>query len=278
MRWVVFLVIPWICLATIFTYAILILGSSVVSSSVYFLGMRTPPIMNKAAPFFGVTYHEVGDAMKQWVLDGRHPAVTAGGNDDNYDPLADENMLYFLPNGNVGYRPIPGARPLPNRKRWFESPIDPNAAVQGGLVRFPINQAYVRITSKYGDRRTDTDFHNGIDISMYSGTPLRPFAGGLSQVVAVGYMEGGYGHYVVLSHGSGNDRVLTLYAHLSSVHVQPGQVIGENDTIGLSGNTGNSTGPHLHFEVIRMGENGIPVNISPCELPSFAESAPEGAC
>lgn len=89
--------------------------------------------------------------------------------------------------------------------------------------------------------------HNGIDIGAPVGTPTYAAAGG-SVILAKddSGWNGGYGNYVVIDHGSG---VQTLYAHLSAVSVSVGQSVGAGDTIGAVGNTGKSTGSHLHFEV-----------------------------
>ena len=63
-----------------------------------------------------------------------------------------------------------------------------------------------------------------------------------------------YGNYVVVSHGSGNT---TLYAHMSSRKVSVGAYVNQGDVLGITGSTGNSTGPHLHFEI---SENGVRIN------------------
>lgn len=95
--------------------------------------------------------------------------------------------------------------------------------------------------------------YNGVDISAPSGTPIYASAAG-SIVVAKnddGY-NGGYGNYIVIDHGNGTQ---TLYAHMSSTAVSGGS-IGKGDLIGYVGNTGRSTGNHLHFEV-RGGTNPL---------------------
>ncbi|WP_368860585.1 M23 family metallopeptidase [Streptomyces sp. RK75] len=85
--------------------------------------------------------------------------------------------------------------------------------------------------------------HTGVDFSAASGTPVKSVAAG--EVVAAG--DGGaYGNQVVVRHADGK---YTQYGHLSSLSVQVGQQVGAGTQLGLSGSTGNSTGPHLHFEV-----------------------------
>ena len=75
-----------------------------------------------------------------------------------------------------------------------------------------------------------------------------------SGTVIISQYSSSYGNYVVISHGSGNT---TLYAHMSSRKVEAGQSVTQGAVIGLTGSTGHSTGPHLHFEVT---ENGVRVN------------------
>ncbi len=86
--------------------------------------------------------------------------------------------------------------------------------------------------------------HFGIDIAGRQGNPI--FAADHGVVVYAGWNNWGYGEMVVIDHGSGWQ---TLYAHLSQIHVGCGQQVYKGDTIGLMGSTGNSSGPHLHFEM-----------------------------
>jgi murein DD-endopeptidase MepM/ murein hydrolase activator NlpD len=86
--------------------------------------------------------------------------------------------------------------------------------------------------------------HQGIDFAGAAGTPIR--AAGAGTVFGAGWLYSGYGISVVIDHGNG---LFTHYAHLSRVLVAEGQRVNANDVIGLEGSTGDSTGPHLHFEV-----------------------------
>ncbi len=95
-------------------------------------------------------------------------------------------------------------------------------------------------------------FHEGIDISAHIGTPV--YATGDGIVVRADNSARGYGNHIRIAHGFG---YLTLYGHLSKILVKPGQRVHRGDLIGLVGNTGLSTAPHLHYE-IRL--NGKPVN------------------
>jgi murein DD-endopeptidase MepM/ murein hydrolase activator NlpD len=99
-----------------------------------------------------------------------------------------------------------------------------------------------------------TGFHSGVDIAAPYGTPIRACKAGK---VVIASWQGGYGNAVVLDHGGGMG---TLYGHQSSMAVTPGQTVASGQVIGYVGSTGNSTGPHLHFEV-RLG--GTPVDPVP---------------
>jgi len=87
---------------------------------------------------------------------------------------------------------------------------------------------------------------NGVDIAAPSGTPIYASAAGTVIVSRVGGWNGGYGNYVVIDHGNG---VQTLYAHMNTDEVSVGESVSRGQRIGTVGNTGQSTGYHLHFEV-----------------------------
>jgi murein DD-endopeptidase MepM/ murein hydrolase activator NlpD len=87
---------------------------------------------------------------------------------------------------------------------------------------------------------------NAIDIAAPEGTPIYASASGQILIVKGSGWNGGYGSYVVIEHSNG---VQTLYAHNSKNVVGVGQWVEQGELIAYSGNTGRSTGPHLHFEV-----------------------------
>ncbi|KAA0227052.1 M23 family metallopeptidase [candidate division KSB1 bacterium] len=119
-----------------------------------------------------------------------------------------------------------------------------------------------RITDKYGKRLDPfierVKHHNGVDISAEIGTEVYSAAAGVVIAAKSTYSLGqGYGRHVIIDHGYG---YRTLYGHLSEVWVKEGQKIERWDVIGLVGNTGRTTGPHLHFEVHKDDAPVDPLN------------------
>ena len=123
-------------------------------------------------------------------------------------------------------------------------------AAKGGYI-WPVNSR--RITSPYGKRPSPggigSRFHKGIDIGGVGYTSEVHAA--KDGTVIVSQYSSSYGNYVVVSHGSGNT---TLYAHMSSRKVSVGQKVKQGDVLGITGSTGHSTGPHLHFEITENGQ------------------------
>lgn len=119
-----------------------------------------------------------------------------------------------------------------------------NAAL-GGYI-WPVSSH--RITSTFGGRASPGGIgstnHKGVDIGRVGYTTEVHAA--KAGTVIVAQRSSSYGNYVVISHGSGNT---TLYGHMSSLSVSAGQSVSQGTTIGITGSTGNSTGPHLHFEI-----------------------------
>ncbi len=124
------------------------------------------------------------------------------------------------------------------------------AAYANGTFIFPV-ATYSYISSRFGERihpiTGELKNHNGMDIAANSGTAVYAADGG-KVVLAEWY--GGYGNCIMIEHGNGYK---TLYGHLSYIGVKNGQYVNQGDTIGQVGSTGNSTGPHLHFEVYSNG-------------------------
>lgn len=118
-----------------------------------------------------------------------------------------------------------------------------------------INPISGTITSRYGSNDSvRTSSHSGIDIAASSGTSIKAAASG---TVTFSGWSGGYGYVVKLDHGNG---VVTIYAHCSSLLVSAGETVSQGEVIARVGSTGNSTGPHLHFEVRKNGVTYNPQN------------------
>ena len=108
-----------------------------------------------------------------------------------------------------------------------------------------------KITSIFGPRNDPFNrrlsIHSGIDVRGQIGTPIYAAADGTIQFAQY---NGGYGNMIIINHGG---RYETLYAHLSKIDVEAGDKVRKGDVIGALGSTGRSTGPHLHYEVIKDG-------------------------
>ena len=129
-----------------------------------------------------------------------------------------------------------------------------NTAYVGGEMLWPV-PGYSKITSTFGWRFNNTDFHTGVDITGGGVHGAKVVATNTGTVVHTNYCPYngyayGYGTYLIVDHGGG---ITTLYAHLSNITVQKGDIVVMGQQIGNVGNTGWSTGAHLHFEVRKNG-------------------------
>lgn len=140
---------------------------------------------------------------------------------------------------------------LGDRTTWIDA-ARIGAVPAGEAMSWPVN---ARITSGFGMRIHPilrfARMHSGIDFGAGWGTPIRAAADG--QVTRAGW-AGGYGRQVRIAHGDG---LVTSYSHMSRMVVEPGSPVRQGQLIGYVGSSGLSTGPHLHYEVLR---NGNPVN------------------
>ena len=134
------------------------------------------------------------------------------------------------------------------------------SGTSSGPYMFPLKFSGVHITSGFGWRTLygQPNNHGGIDLSAANiyGASIYASRGG-TVVTAEKYSDSGYGHYVIIDHGDG---YATLYGHCSTVLVNVGQTVNQGDVIAKVGSTGNSTGPHLHFEVRKNGVKQNPLN------------------
>ena len=125
-----------------------------------------------------------------------------------------------------------------------------------------------KISSGFGERQDpfnlQPSFHPGVDISSDMGTPVLAAANGVIKKITPNTDKTGYGNYIEISHPNG---VSTLYGHLSEILVKENQTIRRGEIVGLVGDTGRSTGPHLHFEVQVAGTPIDPLSfMSPIKM------------
>ena len=150
---------------------------------------------------------------------------------------------------------------------WENEYVDPTRS--GGNIALPDSceidcasfvyplDSFTRITSKYGPRRRR--MHKGIDLDLVTGDTIRSVFSGRVRIVA--FDRRGYGKYIVIRHPNGLE---TVYGHLSRQIIKENDYVKAGTVIGLGGNTGRSTGSHLHFETRFLGQ---PIN--PAEIIDF---------
>ena len=126
----------------------------------------------------------------------------------------------------------------------------------------PIDNGEIKITSKYGPRRRR--MHRGTDLKVQVGDTIRASFDGKVRIKS--YERRGYGHYLVLRHPNGLE---TVYGHLSKFLVNENQIVSAGEAIALGGNSGRSTGSHLHFETRFLGKD-----INPEEIIDFNNGTP----
>ena len=156
------------------------------------------------------------------------------GTKDYYAILADDGKYYDINASSLS-------------QSFFRYPLAKQARVSSGFNPRRLNPVTGIVTP-----------HNGVDFAVSRGTPVLSVGNG--EVVIAKY-SGSAGNYVAIRHGR---QYMTAYMHLDKILVKPGQQVKQGDKIGLSGNTGRSTGPHLHFE---LHINNKPVNPLTASLP-----------
>jgi murein DD-endopeptidase MepM/ murein hydrolase activator NlpD len=209
----------------------------------------TPGMELIIPPIDGIYYEwEVGDTFEsvaeKFKTDPELIINWIGNDLDLLDPVVEAGQMVMIPEGQREFQ------------TWILPTISRGqAGVSSGLYGAgacsgPFQGVYGSggfIWPTIGHTLSGNDFwagHLAIDIGLVIGEPI--FAADAGVVVFAGWATGGYGNVVVIDHGNGYQ---TLYAHLSGVSSGCGQSVGKGQTIGSGGNTGNSTGAHLHFEV-----------------------------
>ena len=182
-------------------------------------------------------------------------ATSAHG--DFYKYLDEDGVETFTntPTNSGAVRVLREAKPKPAlkslaRKERAASLRTEAAPFTGQDAVLPVNGI---VTSNVGWRHDPIDgtirHHNGVDIAVPTGTKVKAIAAG--RIVESG-PHGGYGNLVAIKHADGT---LSMYGHNSRLEVRVGDQVEAGQTVALSGSTGRSTGPHLHFELWRNGDN-----------------------
>lgn len=153
-------------------------------------------------------------------------------------------QMLIIPNGSI---------PAPQQQKpasYYARYAPANVIHGNGILAWPVTGCPI---SQYASW-----FHPAIDIACHYGTPV--YAADSGRVIVSKKMTYDYGWYIVIDHGNG---ITTLYAHNSALYVNVGDTVGRGQLIAATGSSGRSTGPHLHFQVSRNGENVNPLSLLP---------------
>lgn len=185
-------------------------------------------------PISGVKYEvKKGDTLKSIASSFKgdvNEIIQFNDLPDGYAPKIGDEII--IPDGEISY---PSSSSSGNSLSTPASLVDAS-----GYYMRPIRGG-VRTQGLHGACHCAVDLSTGV-----VGTPVFAAASGRVIVAKLGGWNGGYGNYIVISHPNGTQ---TLYAHLYSIGVSVGDIVSKGDQIAKMGNTGNSTGPHLHFEI-----------------------------
>ena len=203
-------------------------------------------------PVDGILYQwEEGDTLQniadKYDVDPMDIVAWPGNKLDMANPVINVGQYVMIPGGTRAMQQwvvptIWAANSGANRSIAGACEIPDGGYVGSGGFIWPANNHYL----------SGNDFwsgHLGIDIAAGTGAPV--YAADSGVVVYAGGISGGYGNMVMIDHNNGYH---TLYAHLDSINVYCGQNVMQGSLIGLAGSTGNSTGPHLHFEIRLNGD------------------------
>ena len=187
---------------------------------------------------------QIGQILKIPSIDGISYTVKKG---DTPESIADKYKISLEKPASIIF--------LPDAKLDWATLQE----INGDLFKRPLHSSYY-ITSRYGWRDNPflngkRSFHNGMDMAAPKGTSVYAALNG--QVIATGYSTV-YGNYVMIRHHSGYQ---TLYGHLNTILTSKGSFVSASSKIGTVGNTGMSTGPHLHFTVYRNGATINPAGL-----------------
>lgn len=190
------------------------------------------------------------------VVDGLFIALDRGIN--SIEVLLQENYSYRTLTKNVIYYNIEGRDYLFLRNEYIT--LTERAYFLDSALRLPLDNDAYWVSSEFGKRKNpfsgEMKNHNGIDLAAEVGTPVYAIKDGA--VYAVIENDVDLGNYLILSHDQG--KMTSVYAHLSKIFVDRYQYVKKGDVIGLVGQTGKATGPHLHFEIRQGGKAEDPRN------------------
>ncbi|WP_338882227.1 MULTISPECIES: murein DD-endopeptidase MepM [Xenorhabdus] len=217
---------------------------------------------NSSALVAGLTSGEVREVTKalQWQIDFRK--LRKG---DRFSVLMSREML----DGKSEQSQLLGVRLQSGGDDYYAFRADDGrfydsnaSGLERGFLRFPTTKQF-RVSSSFNPRRLNPvtgriTAHRGVDFAMPVGTPVLAVGDG---EVVVAKFDGAAGNFIAIRHGR---QYTTRYMHLRKILVKPGQKVKRGERIALSGNTGRSTGPHLHFE---FWDNQRPVNPLTAKLP-----------
>ena len=162
--------------------------------------------------------------------------------------IPEEKKKSPIGNGKVGITSITSKVISPSTQKWVRgdtSHLNTSSDIRK-YSSLPQYAGYYTNPAPGTTRTQKMHGHNAVDLAGRLGTPILASAGGTVRVAKTGGYNFGYGNYIILTHPNGSE---TIYAHLSGVQVTPGQTVDKGEQIGRLGSTGNSTGPHLHFEI-----------------------------
>ncbi len=240
--------------------------------------LGSAPLINRSARAVPIPDEPmIGDANEPTIVSTYADRLAEQSGDDTISPLFREEKAYAPTRprrvGGAGTRPAIAAE-TPQQTTGVP-PVTDSATVSQGVFQdvsqtvaynFPVRG---RISSGFGNRFHPIDkvakFHAGLDIAVPKGTRVDAAAEGT--VVFAG-QKGGYGNLVVIRHPDGKE---SRYGHLEKILVGEGESVGPRQQIALSGSTGKSTGPHLHFEIRENGQVVNPLKFLSNVLPKSAD-------
>lgn len=213
----------------------------------------SPGMVLKIPPTNGVLYEwQDGDTLQgvadRFEADLEDILGWSGNKFDLTNPTVEVNTMIMLPGGHREFKQwiVPT---IPRGRAGVSSSLYGGGTCPGGYEGAYGSGGFIWPADNH--TLSGNDYWSGhLAIDIAAGTGARVYAADSGVVVFAGSALGGYGNMVVIDHGNGYQ---TLYAHLSSVGVGCGQSVFQGQYIGSAGSTGNSTGPHLHFEIRYLG-------------------------